>query len=162
MSNPCLKCTVDQNCCRDLHGLLLSESEYHRLFREGADHLSVSPEGRFYKVFANGGGACPHWDNGCTIYGDRPMDCDLYPYTIGNIFEDNGTVYATYHSRTECPLSAELLHPRAQAEKMIHDFLTREYGHARTVVVRYDEGIARLYHLARRAAAKSGKIFATS
>lgn len=51
---------------------------------------------------------------GCSIHADRPMDCALYPYTIGNIFEEKGKVYATYHSRTECPLSAEIIKPRPE------------------------------------------------
>jgi len=98
---------------------------------------------------------------GCSIHADRPMDCALYPYTIGNIFEEKGKVYATYHSRTECPLSAEIIQPRQQAEQLIHDFLKQTYGEETEVVVRHDEGAARLYHLARRAAAKSGKLLSS-
>ena len=161
MTNPCLRCTVDQNCCRDLHGLLLNEAEYQRHFAGRSDHLSIARDGRVYRLSSNGRGPCPNWDMGCAIHADRPMDCALYPYTIGNIFEEKGKVYATYHSRTECPLSAEIIQPRQQAEQLIHDFLKRTYGEETEVAVRHDEGASRLYHLARRAAAKSGKILSS-
>ena len=161
MTNPCLRCTVDQNCCRDLHGLLLNEAEYERHFAGRSGHLSIARAGRVYRLSSNGRGPCPNWDMGCAIHADRPMDCALYPYTIGNIFEEKGKVYATYHSRTECPLSAEIIQPRQQAEQLIHDFLKRTYGEETEVAVRHDEGASRLYHLARRAAAKSGKILSS-
>lgn len=83
------------------------------------------------------------------------MDCDLYPYTIGNVFEGVREVYATYHSRTECPLSSELLSSREKAEELIRNFLKDTYGERFKITVRYDEGAARLYHLARRAASKA-------
>ncbi len=83
------------------------------------------------------------------------MDCDLYPYTMGKIFEGDGEVYATYHSRTECPLTNQLLGPRENAEKLIRNFLENTYGEHCKITVRYDEGAARIYHLARRAASKA-------
>jgi hypothetical protein len=132
---------VDQNCCRDLHGLLLNEAEYQRHFAGRSDHLSIARDGRVYRLSSHGRGPCPN--------------------TIGNIFEEKGKVYATYHSRTECPLSAEIIQPRQQAEQLIHDFLKQTYGEETEVVVRHDEGAARLYHLARRAAAKSAKLLSS-
>ncbi len=158
MSNPCLKCTVDQNCCRDLHGLTLNEDEYKKLFEGQSGALTITRKGKLYQVFSYGKGACPHWDQQCTIYGDRPMDCDLYPYTMGNVFEGDGEVYATYHSRTECPLSEQLLGPREKAEDLIRSFLKKTYGEDYRITVRYDEGAARAYHLARRAASKAKRI----
>jgi hypothetical protein len=86
------------------------------------------------------------------------MECDLYPYTIGNVFEEDGEVYATYHSRTECPLTAQLLCPRENAETLIGNFLKDTYGEHCKITVRYDEGAARLYHLARRAASKAKRL----
>lgn len=158
MTNPCLKCSVDQSCCRDLHGLTLSEEEYERLFKNTQNDLTITKKDRFYKVFSNGKGPCPHWDGQCTIYGDRPMDCDLYPYTLGNIFDDGKSVLATYHSRTECPLSDIIIQPRKDAEKLITDFLVKFYGSDMKITVRYDEGAARLYHLARRAMDKAKRL----
>lgn len=160
MTNPCLKCPVDQNCCRDLHGLKLNEAEYTRLFAGKSEHLSVARSGKLYLVSSKGNGPCPNWDQQCQVYGDRPKDCDLYPYTIGNVFEGNGEVYATYHSRTECPLSAELLAPRANAEALILEFLKATYGDACKITIRYDEGAARVYHLARRAVSKAKRLMA--
>jgi hypothetical protein len=86
------------------------------------------------------------------------MDCDLYPYTMGNVFEGDGEVYATYHSRTECPLTAQLLSPRDKAEDLIRGFLKETYGEHCKITVRYDEGAARIYHLARRAASKAKRL----
>ena len=82
------------------------------------------------------------------------MDCDLYPYTIANIFEGKDSVYATFHSRTECPLTDELSQPREDAAKTIHNFLSITYGPDVKVTVRYDEGAARAYHLMKRASSK--------
>ena len=86
------------------------------------------------------------------------MDCDLYPYTIGNVFEGKDEVYATYHSRTECPLTAQLLGPREKAEELIRNFLVETYGEHMKITVQNDEGAARIYHLARRAASKAKRL----
>lgn len=154
MSNPCLKCPVDQSCCRNLNGLTLNDEEYDRLFAEHSAEFRRVKNGKLYKIYSDGGASCPHWDGQCQVYESRPMDCDLYPYTIANIFEGKGSVYATFHSRTECPLSDELIQPREAAAATIHEFLTKTYGPEVTVSVKYDEGAARLYHLARRAGSK--------
>lgn len=160
VSNPCLKCPTDQSCCRELHGLKINETEYSQLFAGKSEHLTVSRKGKLYEISSLGNGPCPNWDQQCQVYGNRPMDCDLYPYTMGNVFEGDGEVYATYHSRTECPLTAELLGPRENAEAMIRKFLTDTYGEHCKVTVRHDVGAARLYHLARRAAAKAKRLLA--
>jgi len=86
------------------------------------------------------------------------MECDLYPYTMGNVFEGDGEVYATYHSRTDCPLTAQLLGPREKAEELIRNFLKYTYGEQFKITVRYDEGAARVYHLARRAASRARRL----
>lgn len=158
MSNPCLKCPTNQSCCRELHGLKINEAEYTGLFEGKTEHLTVVRKGKLYELSSNGNGPCPNWDQQCQVYGNRPMDCDLYPYTIGNVFEGPGEVYATYHSRTECPLTNELLAPREKAEALIWNFLKETYGEETKITVRYDEGAARVYHLARRAAAKAKRL----
>jgi Fe-S-cluster containining protein len=158
VSNPCLKCPTQQSCCRELHGLKVNEDEFSRLFAGKSDHLTVVKKGKLYELSSHGKGPCPNWDGHCQAYGTRPMDCDLYPYTVGNVFEGNGEVYATYHSRTECPLSDELLGPREKAEALIYNFLKATYGETAKVTVRYDEGAARVYHLARRAMAKAKRV----
>lgn len=158
MSNPCLKCPTEQSCCRELHGLKINEAEYSQLFEGKSEHLTVNKKGKLYEISSLGSGPCPNWDGQCQIYGNRPMDCDLYPYTIGNVFESDNAVYATYHSRTECPLTAELLGPREKAEALITNFLKETYGEQVKITVRYDEGAARIYHLVRRAASKAKRL----
>jgi hypothetical protein len=74
---------------------------------------------------------------------------------MGNVFEGDGEVYVTYHSRTECPLTAQILGSREKAEQLIQRFLKDTYGENCKITVRYDEGAARVYHLARRAASKA-------
>jgi len=155
LSNPCLKCPVDQSCCRELNGLTLNAEEYTRLFERADEHLTISRKGKLYKVSSRGAGPCPNWDQQCQVYGNRPIDCDLYPYTMGNVFEGAGEVYATYHNRTDCPLKAELLGSREKAEELIRLFLKNTYGESCKITVRYDEGAARVYHLARRAASRA-------
>jgi Fe-S-cluster containining protein len=158
LSNPCLKCPTEQSCCRELHGLKINEAEYAKHFKGKSEHLSVSRNGKLYEISSLGNGPCPNWDQQCQVYGNRPMDCDLYPYTIGNVFEDKDEVYATYHSRTECPLTAQLLGPREKAEELIRNFLVETYGEHMKITVQYDEGAARIYHLARRAASKAKRL----
>jgi len=162
MSNPCLKCPTEQSCCRELNGLKINEAEYTKLFAGNDAHLTVKKKGKLYEISSLGGGPCPHWNEQCQIYGSRPMDCDLYPYTMGNVFESEREVYATYHSRTQCPLSEDLLGPREKAEALILAFLKETYGEGVKITVRYDEGAARLYHLARRAAAKAKRLMTGS
>ena len=160
LTNPCLKCPTDQRCCRELHGLKVNEAEYSLLFEGKSDYLSVSRKGKILEISSHGNGPCPNWEQQCQVYGNRPIECDLYPFTIGNVFEGNGEVYATYHSRTECPLTAELLGPRDKAEALIQKFLKNTYGENAKITVRYDEGAARIYHLARRAASKAKRLVA--
>jgi len=136
----------------------VNDAEFKQLFEGKSEHLTVLQKGKLYEISSHGSGPCPHWDQQCQVYGKRPMDCDLYPYTMGNVFEGEGEVYATYHSRTECPLTAELLGPREAAEALIRNFLKDTYGEYCKITVRYDEGAARIYHLARRAAAKAKRL----
>jgi Fe-S-cluster containining protein len=154
MNTPCLRCTVDQSCCRNLNGLTLNEEEHQRLFSAHSSDFRSAKNGKLYKLYSDGGESCPHWDGQCQVYESRPMDCDLYPYTIANIFEGKDSVYATFHSRTECPLTDELIQPREQASETIYGFLSKTYGPDVNVTVRYDEGAARAYHLMKRATSK--------
>ncbi len=162
MSNPCLACTVEQSCCRELNGLKLNDKEFRRHFTGKSDRLKISRKGKLYVIYSQGSQPCPNWDQKCQVYETRPIDCDLYPYTIGSVFEGKGEVYATYHSRTECPLSDVIISSREKAESLIHRFLKDTYGEGCRTTVRYDEGAARVYHLARRAASRAKRALADS
>lgn len=158
MENPCLECPVDQNCCRNLHGLTVSESEYDNLFKGSEDKLEVFKKGFLFEIWSKDGNACPHWDGQCTKYGSRPMDCDLYPYTIGNVFDDGDTVRVSYHNRTECPLGAELTPPREKAERLLRAFFEKNTPEGTRINIVYDEGAARALNLLKRVSRKVRRV----
>ena len=77
------------------------------------------------------------------------MDCDLYPFTIGNVFESPDEVYVTYHKRTGCPLVTEIVQAQSEAQALLEQFFAVNFPDRKISVV-YDEGAVRLKHLAKR------------
>lgn len=154
MNNPCLSCPVDQNCCRNLHGLTVSQEEFDRLYKPAQDDFKIYKKGFLFEIWSKDGNPCPHWEGQCTIYGDRPMDCDLYPYTIGNVFDDGKTVRVSYHNRTECPLGEQLSPPREKVEALLRAFFEKNTAAGTRIKIVYDEGPAKAVHLLKRASRK--------
>ena len=147
--NPCLKCTIDQGCCAHLNGLRVNQDEFDRCFAQHEDQLTIERDGPLYKVTVSDGGACPNWKDRCTIYDERPMECALFPHTIGAVF-DNDTLLLTVHKRTECPLKDSLAMEDADAVQRVERYVreTLDVGDNFRVVL--DAGPARLEVLARR------------
>ena len=121
--NVCIKCSIGQDCCRNLFGLRLSENEYKQHFARHSDSLEVRQDTRLYFVSAKEGYSCPNWvGDQCAIYTDRPMECRFFPYTIGKIIHKGNRVDITFHSRTPCPKKKILLMPKAEANEMLVSF----------------------------------------
>lgn len=149
MTNPCAKCPTHQSCCRELHGLTVSQDEYDRHFKAHEDTITVFRKGALLEVWAKDGGGCPNWDEQCSVYDTRPMDCDLYPFTIGNVFEKPDAVYVTYHKRTGCPLVDDIVQAQSEAQALLERFFKANFPE-RTITVVYDDGPVRLKHIAKR------------
>lgn len=157
--NPCARCSTGQSCCSSLTNLRVTESEYERLFARRRAGLTIQRDGPIYRISAKQGRTCPHWNNGCGVYGDRPVECRLYPYTIGEVWIWHRWVLVTFHSRpTGCPNTELLLMPRGEARKLLSSFAREGFGETCRVYVTYETpiftlvrtGIGLAFKLARR------------
>lgn len=129
LDNPCLTCSIGQDCCRKLSGLKLTESEYKQHFAIHREKLEVRQDGQIYVVSSKEGHACPHWSNNqCTVYDERPIECRLFPYTIGVIDRKQGHVLLSFHARTGCPNKKELLVSEDKAKEMVFLFARNAFG----------------------------------
>ena len=142
-TNLCINCSIGK-CCRNLSGLKLSEFEYQKLFAEHSDHIKAEQYAGLYVVSVKKGHPCPYWkDDQCTIYADRPMECRLFPYTLGRVFHRGNRVNITYHSRTKCPDKKLLLMSKADANVMILSFARSVYGDDVKITLEYERFYAR-------------------
>jgi Fe-S-cluster containining protein len=130
--NPCFSCLIEQECCRKLRFLRLTKSEYMQHFAQQQEKIIIQDCDETYLVSSKEGQTCPHFRNDiCTIYADRPIECRLFPYTLGSINKENNCVAITYHERTLCPNKENLLMPDKEARKLIlsfaHEAFTDKY-----------------------------------
>lgn len=122
-ANPCLSCTIGQDCCSHLSGLRVSRREFDRCFAQHEARMVVGRDGPLWVVSALNGGPCPNWsDRGCSVYEQRPMECRLFPYTIYTRSRTADSVSIAFHSDTRCPLKDQLRMPRPAAKRMIAEF----------------------------------------
>jgi len=143
--NACNKCSIDQACCSNLSGLRVSEKEYRQLFAKHIDKIEVEQSGRIYSISGKNGSSCPNWVNKqCAVYVDRPMECSLFPYTIGRIVHKGNRVNITYHSRTRCPEKKVLLISKAEANKMLFAFAESAFSDAEIIKIEYEWLFTRL------------------
>lgn len=134
--NVCANCSTGQECCTTLLGLRLTESEWERHFAQHREMLVVQHDHSFYSVSARKGKPCPNWRGSqCTIYHDRPIECRLFPYTIGWFYHKRGRVKMTFHSWTRCPKKKKLLIAEDQAREMVYLFARTGFGDEYTVEV---------------------------
>ncbi|MCP4348112.1 MAG: YkgJ family cysteine cluster protein [Desulfobacterales bacterium] len=139
MNNMCSKCSIKQDCCRNLSGLRMSEIEYKQHFANNNDGLTVMQVGRLFLVSAKDGHSCPYWTGDqCSIYADRPMECRLFPYSLGKIIHIGSSVNISFHSRTECPDKEILLMSKADANKMIVSFSRQAFHDADKINIDYE------------------------
>jgi Fe-S-cluster containining protein len=141
--NPCLACSTDQHCCSRLSGLVLSADEFRRFFEGHRNKLSIRQSDKVIIVSAADGKACPHWGtNGCRIYGQRPIDCRVFPYVTTHIIEKRSRIKIVFHSRSDCPLKEKLIlnMPEADIRNLLIEFGKSVYGSTRPIVVQHERG----------------------
>jgi Fe-S-cluster containining protein len=127
--NPCLTCSIHQDCCTNLHGLKLTRNEYEAHFRQHADVLSVSQDGGIVTVSKKNGGACPNWkSDGCGVYLERPVECRLFPFTMDRVDLKKNEVIIGFHSDVNCPQKEKLLMPEPEAHALMRRFATEAFG----------------------------------
>jgi len=121
--NVCMKCSINQECCKKFSLLMMSETEFKQHFAKHGSNFEVEQNAGLYLVRQKEGCTCPYWVGGkCTIHPDRPMDCRLFPYTIGKIFHNGNRVSIVFHSRSHCPHKEMLLTSKADAKEMLLAF----------------------------------------
>jgi len=143
-SNPCLACSTNQHCCSRVSGLMLSEDEFGRHFARHQDELSVWRSHKVVTVSAKNGGPCPHWgQDGCRIYGERPIDCRIFPYVPIYVIDRGSRVKIVFHSRSDCPQKGNLflLMPEAGVKKLLMALGRNLYGETRAIVVQQEKGM---------------------
>jgi len=135
----CSKCGIKQDCCRNLSGLRLSETEYKQHFAKHSANLEVRQDGRLFMVSAKDGYSCPNWAcDQCIIYADRPMECRLFPYTIGKIINIGYRVNISFHARTECPNKEILLMSKAEVNEMLLSFSRHVFNDAEKINIDHE------------------------
>jgi len=121
--NPCLACSIQQDCCTRLSGLRLTREEFQRCFSRHVERLEIKHEGPVYVITPKNGGTCPNWqDGGCAVYDERPRECRLFPFTLFVRQQTSHTVSLGYHCDTRCPMKTELLLAADEADAMVSDF----------------------------------------
>ena len=136
--NLCENCPIEQDCCKHLTGLKLTEPEFNELFAPYRNLLTIRLNGPVYEISVKNGGSCPHWKNGCTVYSKRAVECRLFPYTMNQIKISRGKVDISYHSRTNCPFKKQLLMPRSEAEILISSFAEEAFGKGASIKIQYE------------------------
>jgi Fe-S-cluster containining protein len=153
--NPCVACSIGQDCCSNLSGLRLLESEYSLHFARQSKRLRVKSQGQFYTVSSKDAGPCPHWiKDRCAIYYDRPIECRLFPYTIGLLDCDDSQVVLTIHARTHCPLKKKLLVPKVQAEELVRSFACQAFGTRHLVKIEHETLLSGVKHKVKKVMSK--------
>jgi len=141
--NPCSVCTIDQDCCTRLSGLMLTQDEYERHFRNDQDKLVIRPVNGFFIVSARKSGICPHWENGgCRIYLDRPVDCRLYPYAIRHLIKIKQNVKIVFHAGSICLQKNRFyqLMPESEARALVMAFGKKVFGESTSIIVKREKG----------------------
>ena len=147
--NPCATCSMGQGCCTNLTHLKLTESEYKRHFAQYRQQLEVERYGPIYVVSGKEAHACPNWNDGCNIYHNRPMECRLYPYTIGAINRKHGRLSLGIHAHTRCPNKKELLLPEDEAKELVSSFARNAFGNKDIVEAKLEPPLTTILNLLR-------------
>lgn len=143
--NVCIKCSIGQYCCRNLIELRLSKIEYKQHFAKHSDNLEVRQDTGIYIVSSKEEFSCPKWvGEKCTIYEDRPMECRLFPYTIGRIIQKGNRINITFHSRTPCPMKGTLLMPKVEATRMLMSFARSVFSNVDKINIEHEWLFTRL------------------
>lgn len=140
--NPCATCSTGQGCCTSLTNLRVTAAEYERLFARHRESMIIEPEGSIYNVSVKQGQPCPYWKNGCAVYDKRPVECHLFPYTIGDAWIWRNRGILTFHSRpTGCPEIERLLMPLQEARELVASFVRDAFGKDARILIKYESPI---------------------
>jgi Fe-S-cluster containining protein len=141
--NPCLFCNVQKKCCNPLEGLRLSSAEFERHFRKHLDCVSVLKYGRTFLVSSRKGSPCPYLgEHGCRIYGERPVDCRLFPYVLVNMRKKRDRILVTFRKDSDCPHREELFAPLEEARELVTSLAQEVFGVEKRVEMKELEGRA--------------------
>ena len=112
-------------------GLKLSKDEFESNFFRHRESLLIRQYHGIYEVSGRRN-KCPNWeDNQCVVYKTRPIECRIFPYTIGGITRIGRFVLMTYHHRTCCPHKDIVLLPQAEALRLLRSFAKDAFGEKR-------------------------------
>ena len=137
-NNPCRACTINQDCCTRLSGLMLTPDEFESNFKDHAQKLTIVRTKKYYIVSTRNESACPHWkSDGCSIYDVRPIDCQLFPYVISRIYPGKKQIKIEYRKQTHCPQKDILQMTEAEARALILAFAQDVYGSNRHYIVSF-------------------------
>ena len=135
--NSCFSCPIEQECCRKLRCLRLTKSEYNKHFAQHLEKITIKDCDETYVISSKEGQPCPYFKNlKCAIYDDRPIECRLFPYTLGNIHKKNSCAIIGYHERTLCPNKKDILMPDKEAKRLIISFAHEAFNDKYTVKVK--------------------------
>ncbi len=129
--NPCLACSINQDCCTNLVGLRLTKTEYEHCFSRHAEagKVIVGREGPIYIVNPDQEQACPNWKKeGCSVYDDRPLECRLFPHTLYIKELAPAKVEVRFHAVHSCPLIGDLRMTENAAESIVKNFCAEAFG----------------------------------
>lgn len=133
--NACTACEINQGCCTNLLSLKLSKAEFEKNFLCHHKSLLIKEYLGIYEVSGQRNG-CPNWSGDlCTVYETRPIECRLFPYTIGEVLRIGQLVVMMYHHRTRCPQKLRLLASRAEVVDMLKSFAENAFGRDVRVVI---------------------------
>jgi Fe-S-cluster containining protein len=141
---PCFSCSIEQECCRKLRFLRLTKSEYMQHFVQHQGTITVQNCTETYLISSKEGQTCPNWSSEkCTIYTDRPVECRIFPYTLGRINKEKLHVVINYHERTHCPQKKVLLVSDKETKKLILSFAHEAFGNKYTIEVKRENLLAK-------------------
>jgi len=142
VDNPCSSCDVEQECCRQLKYLRLSKSEYLQHFAKHKEKITIHNFDETYMVSSKEDQPCPNWSNKkCMVYLERPVECRIFPHTIGVIRKNFNNVLITYHARILCPKKRELLMPDTKVNKLVLYFAREAFGDKYFIKVKREKSI---------------------
>lgn len=159
MSNPCMSCSIDMDCCKKFSGALVSQEEYDRLYARFDGRFRIERVGRFLKLYDVSGEGCPYFEQGtgCTVYDQRPLDCRLFPFSLDHMREDSGgCLKASVNTRVGCPHAHEFPVDKPAIAALSAD-MARAVGYA-DARVEHERGFGWLKYLGFRAVRKARRL----
>lgn len=127
-NDPCAAC--NGNCCVNLSWLKLSKKEFKQKFSyDCKEFVFKEHNGIYIASVSRKGECCPYLDDEkkrCTEHETRPIECRLFPYTIGSIKRIGHFVIITYHHRTFC--SKYPLMSRKELNEYLKSFAKDAFG----------------------------------